>query len=217
MWSVHPQGPKPTVKQTAFVVETLSINTVTMILVNFVFAKIWCYFKVNIFHTRIITQLRKMLKSSREKTEFCSSFNGFTGLEDFQSWQWANPDFLLSWTWDNLTVTLLRFQKKDLQVAQEAVIFLATQIWFQVLIWFDSNPFVLWDSFWTLCSDQAEHGPMSVPYRTHHWCFSHMSTCTNTQNHTYIQASLVQNQVFQCNFLFTQKIFVLRNSTKREK
>lgn len=49
------RGPKPTVKQTAFTVGNLSINTITMILVNFTLAKICCCFKVNIFHTRIIT------------------------------------------------------------------------------------------------------------------------------------------------------------------
>jgi len=67
MCLVHAQGPEPTVKQTAFVVEILPTNVVTVILVNFVLAKISCSFKINIFHRRIITQLKKMLRSSGEE------------------------------------------------------------------------------------------------------------------------------------------------------
>lgn len=53
--------------------------------------------------------------------------------------------------------------RKDADCSGNSQFFLSTPIWFQVLLWFDSNPSVIWGSFWMLCPDQAAQGPMAAP------------------------------------------------------
>lgn len=212
VWSVYAQGPKPPVKQTAFTGETLSINTVTMILVNFVFAKICCYLKVNIFHRRIITQLRIMLRSSRGKPEF--SFNGFTGLEDCQQWQSANPDCLLGWMRDTLTISYPTAVPKSMisGLLRKQLVFYPLKLYSRYLSDLIQIPL----SFETVTGrptlirqskDQCLH-PTAHPtiLLTH-------ETCSNAQTHMY-------SHLWSRNSYFNETAFLhrsLRKSTKRNK
>lgn len=106
-------------------------------------------------------------------------------------------------------------RRHHLWVAQEAVSFLPTQILSRVLIWFDSNPFVIWDSYRMLHSHQAEQGPRSAPHHTQHRFFWHKRHAqTHKDTHTAIFG--LKSVISMKYHLYIEDL-VLRKSTKRNK